>query len=418
MSDRHIGNRVKEILAEAIDRVSSGGTMKFDLRSLFYAVRELYLKRFVGKPFYKDESRYQNFSDFIRRYERDVGKIPGLVRGPRGRYMAPEYDGEIDSQVREGVELDIGSANKVLFVEKEGLAEMMIANKFHHRLDCAIIQTQGFSTEMGRAMIIQAEGQGHTVCVLHDFDLSGVMIRECLTRPTNRVDIHLAKEPVDIGLNWEIVDEMVKAGRITPEPVNLVDRCGEPAKLDDLLARGEITQGAHDFLQTGRVELNALGPAGLLEWLEKRLEELGLWKTVPEDQGELDAWVRKAAERGLEEVKKELSQEIFSDVLNSLGLIDVWNFLMELVKQIDMSSDVNMGLVLTDIKVPDLEDFVDTMRANMEKYWTDLAEGIGQDEAERLGDEVDKGGVAGDVVEDDNVIKARGDAVMAMRNLR
>ncbi len=63
-------------------------------------------------------------------------------------------------------------------------------------------------------------------------------------------------------------------------------------KLKGILGRGEITEEDYEFLLRGRIELNALTPTELLEWLEKRLEELDLWKTVPE-QEELDGCMKE-----------------------------------------------------------------------------------------------------------------------------
>jgi len=83
-----IADRVREILPphpkerplllvllkmlEAIERVSSGGTMKFSMRNLFYAVIEIFHKKFPGEKFYE----YNSFTqDFLRTYEKQHGKM-------------------------------------------------------------------------------------------------------------------------------------------------------------------------------------------------------------------------------------------------------------------------------------------------------------------------------------------------------
>ena len=85
-----IAEKVREIIKEAIKRVSDGGQMKFSVRNLYYAVREIYLKRYPDEKFYK----YNSFTqDFMRSYEKRYGKVKDLVREARGSYQRPDAGG-------------------------------------------------------------------------------------------------------------------------------------------------------------------------------------------------------------------------------------------------------------------------------------------------------------------------------------
>lgn len=87
-----IANQIREVMPEAIERATDGGDMTMDVRSLYYAVRDIFLKRHhPEKSFYKE---YDSFSqDFLPKYERETGGIGNLVRAPRGSIATPQFHG-------------------------------------------------------------------------------------------------------------------------------------------------------------------------------------------------------------------------------------------------------------------------------------------------------------------------------------
>jgi len=365
-----IADRVRAILPEAVQRVSNGGKMKFDIRSLYYAVREIYLKRWPGEKFYK----YNSFTqDFMRSHERRHGKIPNMVRGPRGSYAAPdEYGWRTQEPVKPGMWLYRGVGNKVLVVEKMGLYEQMVANDFDRRLDAIIMTTQGFTTEAGRLALIQAQDWGLPIVILHDYDINGVLIKETLARPTKRIKQHVdPTKLVDAGINWQVVEELMEARGLTPEPVKLGKE--DRAKLEGLLERGDITPQEYEFLRVGRVELNALTPMELMKWLEARLEELGLWKTTP-TQEQLDQRLRA-------EYVRCMTETLTKEVKDQVGL----NRLLELIQYIENGIARRVEQVLKEEELPtrwEVEEFVEEMRKNVKLHWAKLADRLARDMAE------------------------------------
>lgn len=359
-----IADRVRAILSEAVQRVSNGGTMKFDIRSLFYAIRELYLKRWPDQKFYE----YNSFTqDFMRSYEKQHGKIPGMLRGPRGKYaVCDDFGWRTEADVKPELYVKQGIGNKIIMVEKLGLYEQMVANDFDKRLDCILICTQGFTSEAGREAMIQVAGWGLPVVVLHDYDVNGVLIKETLTRPTKRLDTEINPDVlVDVGLNYEVVTSLMAERGLTPEPVSLSKE--DRAKLNGLLERGEITEEEQGFLLVGRVELNALTPRELLDWLEDRLEALDLWKTVP-NQRELDAKLKEI-------FRSRLADSVLYGVKDTVGYDDVYDLMLKVEERIKEK----IAEALKEEELPetiDQEEFKEKMRERMDLYWTRLADSI------------------------------------------
>lgn len=377
---KNIGVLVEQILPEAIERVSSGGKMKFSARNLFYAVREIFLKSFPEEQFYKD---YDNFTQgFLRRYERKHGKIPGLVRERRGFYAYPTEQGkDYEYSVEPGLTLCRGIANKIIAIEKEGLYSVMKENRFDIRLEAIIITTQGFTTEAGRELLIQAEETGLPVCVLHDYDVNGVLIHKTLTRPTQRLDIHVSKV-VDLGLNWKIVKKLMDERGLIPEPVILKKE--DLGKLEGMKERGEITYEEYEFLKKYRVELNALTPTELIEWLEQRLKELKLWKTVP-TQEQLDEEFKVGYTDTLRDVRSALAYEFKNELAENLGLQQIHDSVLKVMSNmyLFMSQKIQDYLNNLNIEIPGVNEFKELMEKNMNVYWKKLCHEMAKNKAEK-----------------------------------
>jgi len=378
-----IADCVREILPEAIERVSAGGKMKFDIRSLYYAVRELFLKRWPDMKFYE----YNSFTqDFMRSYEKAEGKVKGMVRGPRGKYAAPdEYGFRSEDDVKPDLYLMRGCGNKIIVVEKLGLYEQMKENDFDKRLDCIIMTTQGFTSEAGREALLEVERWGLPVCVLHDYDVNGVLIKETLTKPTKRLDTAVNPDIlVDVGLSWEVVNRLMDVRGLTPEPVSLARQ--DSSKLEGMLERGEITEDEHEFLTTSRVELNALTPLELLEWLEDRLEKLDLWKTVPTDE-ELQR-----------RLKGEFIAKLASNMMDTVKEGVGYDVVYDLLSRVEQRIRDRVEKELEGEELPEtwgVEEFKEKMRQNMTQFWTRVAASL----AAKMTDNVDTESKAEDVAD-------------------
>jgi len=400
-----------------------------------------------GIKFYK---KYDSFTqDFLRKWEKAHGKIEGMYREERGSYIYPSdryspsnpkpVGGRDFSFIR-------GVGNKVIAVEKGGIFGVLTENKFHLRLDGVVMSTIGFTTEAGREMMIEAEEnyEGVKVTVLHDYDINGLLIASTLAKETKRLDIHVS-EVVDLGLTWEIVDKLMRERGLIPEPVELTKN--DVAKVEGMNERGEIGPEEYNFLlnktteryqawkkgeKVGdkeiigrgyRIELNALRPSELLEWLEKRLEELDLWKTVPE-QEELDEKMRETMQEQLEETENSIVNELTEWVEEEMGLKEIWETLISVRVRIKKRLEDEVSERMEDLEYPKktVEAFKDEMKKNMEMYWTVLAEELAshmsEDVAEPLREKVEgeQDDIVTDTREDYSVKEAEADLQNTMKS--
>ena len=349
-----ISERVREILPEAIKQASEGN-MRFTVRQLFYAVRELYLKRFPNEPFFKN---YDSFTqDFLPAYEKKYGKIPGMIREKRGNYCARNEYGIEDVEVDDTLVLDgfnKGVSDKILVVEKAGFYRMLVENRFPERFDINVICLQGYSTEAGRRILKSLEDYGFQIFVLHDYDVNGVLIHETLTRPTKRRDVFL-NNVIDLGFNWDDVKEFLNNG-LTPEPVKLSKQ--DASKLEGMLQRGIISEEEYEFLKRYRVELNALTPKQFLEWLRNKFERFGIWKVIPTEE-QLRNKVKNRIKLSIEEILKE--------ELNIERIYDVYHKLSNIISSFIWNNDD-----IFDFQV-DLNEFKELLKKNELDFWTTVA---------------------------------------------
>ena len=71
-----------------------------------------------------------------------------------------------------------------------------------------------------------------------------------------------------------------------------------------------VTPEVADWLQTHRVELNAMTSEQLIAWLERKLEEHGVEKVVPTSDHLADAYQRAVFRLKLEEAAEKLADEL------------------------------------------------------------------------------------------------------------
>ncbi len=417
-----IKDRVEPLIPRAVDAVSEDGTMKFTVRNLFYKIREYFLtENFVcpvcgkqvrllefpdtficseghmvdvnelrplveGLRFYLYDSFAQ---DFLTGYQKVSGKIEGLLNEERGKLAFPEFDRDYDvyESFEHGIDTEAinrfepGVGNKVVMVEKMGLFHMMRANDFDRRLDAILICTEGFSTEAARLIMVGAAAQGLPICILHDYDINGLLIHDTLLEPTKRRDSFIEGTTYDLGFTYEQLKALMKR----PEPVEL--KAGDRGKLRGLLADAKVSSEEHEFLLKYRVELNALTPLELLRWLEAELEQRDLWKTIP-DEAQLRNEAESQIRFELTEYRVGLANDVADTLLKELGL----DRMRELIDEIEIYANdrargkIDWPYVESEASVYEL---VERLKKRPENYWKHTARVMGREEAAPFKDEMD-----------------------------
>jgi hypothetical protein len=247
-----------DALPDAIRKASGEGRFRYSLRRLFYNVRPRFLKVF------KQEPNYDTFSQVISGHEAELGHdLPGIYRDDRGVLYHPHLREDIPLGTRSVEQYDrpAWTFNKVLYVEKEGLYPMLKDAAWPERNDCALVTSKGFATRAARDtldLLSETDEELLFFCI-HDADGPGTLIYQALTeatraRPKRRVEvINLGLEPSE--------------GRAMGLPVERIGLKKRAAPVAEY-----VPDEDQEWLQTHRIELDAMEPDEFLEWLDEKME--------------------------------------------------------------------------------------------------------------------------------------------------
>jgi hypothetical protein len=272
---------VLDNLDDVIAVVSGNNQYLFSQKQLHYRLRpivrqELDVTLTIG-----------NFAQIITDYENEHGEIPGMYREPRGSITHP-HRGEtitLGTLMVEEYRRPAWNYNKLLYIEKEGANEALKANDWPERHDCAVMSSKGFSTRAARDLIDKLAEHGEPIEVFcaHDADGYGTVIHQTLQEATdargarNIKIFNIGLEPweaITMGLGVEDVEvTQTKRGEDRRKPV-----------ADYIRARRDrAPDGAtwEEWLQTHRVELNAMTTPQLIEWLDGKMAKAKHGKLIP-----------------------------------------------------------------------------------------------------------------------------------------
>jgi hypothetical protein len=256
---------VFENLTVAVADVGGGEELPFNQRQLFYVLR----------PIVKDETgetlKTPNFNTIITDYENEFGEIPGMYREPRGSIYHP-HTGEtitLGTLTVEDYERPAWLYNKALYIEKEGWLEALKAVRWFERNDCMPMSSKGFTTRAARDLVdkLAAHDEPVTIFCAHDADAYGTMIyqtfqEETKARGARRIRIvNLGIEPweaIEMGLE---VEEIAETDRRKPVADYVLER-------EDDAPNGDTWE---EWLQTNRVELNAMTTPQFIAWLDRKM---------------------------------------------------------------------------------------------------------------------------------------------------
>lgn len=284
-----------DCLDEAIEMVSSFGQFRFSLRNLYYAVRP-YLEGQFEKGL-----DYNYFCSVITGIEAEQGfDIRGMYRDPRGKILHPHTGEEIalGTVAVEQYKRPAWTFNKILYIEKGGFFPLLQDVGWPERHDCALMTSQGFASRAVRDVIdLLGEGEEeiYFFCI-HDADASGTMIHQSLleeTKARGARKVHI----VNLGL------EPREARNMGLEVETFREPGGRRLPVADYLNRHE-----REWLQTQRVELNAMSPEQFLSWLDAKFEA-HVGKIVPPAKVMRDKFLEQASGAVDEELTAKILKE-------------------------------------------------------------------------------------------------------------
>ena len=263
----------KDIVLENLERViaavSGDGEYRFNARQLFYALRPIVMNELDA------ELQIGNFTP-NRLRSRQWGNPRHVSGAARLDYSStPERDHYTRHPMVENYKRPEWCFNKLLYIEKEGANEILKEIGWLERHDCAIMSSKGFSTRAARDLIDKLAEHDEPIQVFcaHDADAAGTMIYQTLQEATRARGARKI-QIINLGLEpWEATEmglevETVEAGK-RRKPVA------------DYAINGLEGDAWEDWLQTHRVELNAMTTPQLIAWLDTKMAEHGVGKLIP-----------------------------------------------------------------------------------------------------------------------------------------
>jgi Topoisomerase 6 subunit A/Spo11, Toprim domain len=252
---------VLENLDQAIADVSGDGAFRFGERQLLYVIRKIVSDEIGGTL------TTANFKNIITDYENEHGEIPGMYREPRGSIYHPHREETITlgTLMVEEYERPAWTYSKAVYIEKEGFSEALKAARWAERHDCMLMSSKGFTTRAARDLVdaLAEHDEPVTIFCVHDADAYGTMIYETFQQETKARGARKIRI-VNLGLEpWEAIDTGLEV-----ETVEERDRC--KAVADYVRERDD---GEHwvEWLQTHRIELNAMTTPQFIDWLDGKM---------------------------------------------------------------------------------------------------------------------------------------------------
>ena len=295
----------KDIVLENLDAViadvSGDGQYRFGQRQLLYGLRPI-IRSEIGETL-----QLGNFTAIITDYEAEHGEIPGMYREPRGSIYHP-HRGEtitLGTLMVEEYERPVWTFNKLVYIEKEGFGEALKEVRWGERHDCALLSSKGFSTRAARDLVDKLAEHDEPVEVfcVHDADAYGTMIYQTFQEATKARGarkikiVNLGLEPweaVEMGLEVEDVEEGKRRKAVADYVLDREDAAPDGTSWEE-------------WLQTHRVELNAMTTPQFIEWLDGKMAAYG--KLVPP----LEVLEAELAERIEQKVRAAVTERILRE---------------------------------------------------------------------------------------------------------
>jgi hypothetical protein len=277
-TERHVSQKdvVLENLKAVIAEVRGDDKLRFNQRQLLYVLRPI-VQRETGQHL-----KENHFYAIITDYENKHGEIEGMYREPRGSIYHPHRRETLPlgTLTVEKYKRPVWTYDKILFIEKEGWNEALKDTDWAERHDCMLMSSKGNTTRAAKDLVdkLAEHDEPCRVFLAHDADAWGTMIHQTFQEATRARDarkvriINLGLEPweaIELGLEVEDVEREEKRKPVADYVL----------KRKDLAPNGESWA---EWLQTHRVELNAMTTPQFIAWLDAKMAKHG--KLIPPEE--------------------------------------------------------------------------------------------------------------------------------------
>src|SRR5215203_347968 len=340
----NLGRTYKSIMYEVMpaaieaERAPSG---RLDVRGLFYSCRRLYLNHperpRAREAYYAARKKgpenpleFHYFKNKVTvEYQQDVGEIEGLDRKAMSDiYQSHTIDDDwnkIATAFVEDFEAPEYYYDKVLFVEKRGVAEDLAEARFGEAWDLSIIASPGFGSEADRNLLRLFAAEGYQILVLHDLDVNGLAILANIQDGNHRVG-GVDAEVVDLGLRLADIPDLDR--RVRDEAGVGFD--GEDATrqkaLPETILHHVTTEEAalltgtkrnQKVWQYKRYELNEIPATMRVPFVERKLEAAGLRRKVIPPESYLGETASDMVESDIENETEWAIDRVLGDAIKA-----------------------------------------------------------------------------------------------------
>ncbi len=315
-------------------------------RNLFYKVRPKIQEEYSYETWGGENKDYNYFKTILAQYEIKNSRIEKLVRESSAFLQVPHTPDKIDlaTDAVNDYHVPRDTFNKLLYIEKRGLVKLLIQNNFHNKYDLALVGGMGKASFGVKDLLKKVYAANITIFTLHDCDIDGYEIAQTTKQESaNYKDYNILA--IDMGLSVSDVKELdleVEKQSRTKDIPNIVKETASAEELEWL--RGEEEYGKR--FTANRVELDALTPKQLIEFIEKKLGEHGVKeKVLPSD---------KVIDRKVNEFKEDKVREIIDEQVNTLLCLE--DLKEHVYRETEKSFCVDAGTA-KDCLVKELADF-------------------------------------------------------------
>lgn len=318
---------IMENLQSAINKASGDGAFPFSLRQLYYAIRPFVISKL------NKQLEYGYFCNVMTDYENEHGDIPKLYRDNRGVLYHPHIGQEIPigTLTVQNYQRPDWTFNKILYSEKEGLFPLLKEAKFPERYDCALVTSKGYASRAVKDlldMLGESDEEIQFFCI-HDADAAGTKIYETLVeatkaRPERKVKV------INLGLDPEEAMQM-----------NLEIECLERSK-DVKAVASYVPKKWKHWLQTNRIELNAMTSEQFVHWLETKIAQYDRGKVIPNQEILADSFEQTVLQRVKDDVLNKILQEAGYEQQIEQRMKELSPILRDCQEQ--LNEEVNQGL--------------------------------------------------------------------------
>lgn len=301
-SARNEKDIINNHMYEAIDKAGGYGQYKFSQRQLYYAIRPYVMRALDKQP------DYNYFCRLLTEYENEYSEIENLYRDPRGSLYHPHLQTEIalGTIAVQNYTRPEWTFNKIIYCEKEGFFPILKDAKFPERFDCALLSSKGYASRAVKDLfdLLGETDEEILFFCIHDADNAGTMIYETLQEATLSRRARKVRV-IDLGINpWEAIEMDLEV-----ETFESKSRRPVAQYIKDKDRTNCWDTDYEQWLQTNRVELNAMTTPQFLQWIEEKISEYDNGKVIPDEDTLIDNLNANVEMLVKEEVKERLLRE-------------------------------------------------------------------------------------------------------------